>query len=45
MRNVIIGSGVYGLSTAGAAGMDVTIDDSNNEDIASRNALGRMIHC
>ncbi len=45
MRNVIIGSGVYGLSTAielVTAGMDVTIIDSNNEDIASRNALGRI---
>ena len=45
MRNVIIGSGVYGLSTAIELiieGMDVIIIDSNNEDIASRNALGRI---
>ena len=45
MRNIIIGSGVYGLSTAielVTAGMDVTIIDSNYEDIASRNALGRI---
>ena len=45
MRNVIIGSGVYGLSTAIELiieGMDVIIIDSNNKDIASRNALGRI---
>ena len=45
MRNVIIGSGVYGLSTAIELiieGMDVTIIDSGNENIASRNALGRI---
>ena len=45
MRNVIIGSGVYGLSTAIeliTEGMDVTIIDSDNKDIASRNALGRI---
>ena len=45
MRNVIIGSGVYGLSTAIeliTEGMDVTIIDSDNENIASRNALGRI---
>tara|TARA_Y100001935_G_scaffold12419_1_gene9622 strand:- start:688 stop:1761 length:1074 start_codon:yes stop_codon:yes gene_type:complete len=45
MRNVIIGSGVYGLSTAIELvdkGMDVSIIDSNNDDIASKNALGRL---
>ena len=45
MRNVIIGSGVYGLSTAIeliTEGMDVTIIDSDNKNIASRNALGRI---
>ena len=45
MKNVIIGSGVYGLSTAIELvdkGMDVSIIDSNNDDIASKNALGRL---
>ena len=45
MRNVIIGSGVYGLSTAIELidnGMDVSIIDSDYKDIASKNALGRL---
>ena len=45
MGNVIIGSGVFGLSTAIELiekGMDVSIIDSDNNDIASKNALGRL---
>ena len=45
MDNVIIGSGVFGLATAIELieqGSNVTVIDSNNKNIASRNALGRL---
>ena len=45
MKNVIIGAGVFGMATAIELiqeGNDVLVIDSNKENIASKNALGRL---
>ena len=45
MKNVIIGAGVFGLATAielVEGGHEVIVIDSNKENIASKNALGRI---
>jgi len=45
MNNIVIGAGVFGLSSALSLleeGEDVTVIDGNHSNIASNNALGRL---